>query len=150
MTTPPSAGFSPDCLTTPIVPRWSSAVLEGVAFAFADCRDALGAAGTTIAEADVIGGGSRSRLWIGVLASVLGIALHRVAEGETGGAFGAARLARLAVTGEDPSDVCAPPERVETILPDPALVGRYQEALAQWRALYPALRGRLDAPLGPS
>src|SRR6202000_532041 len=47
------------------------AVLEGVAFAFADCRDALAAAATAIASADVIGGGSRSRFWLEVLANVL-------------------------------------------------------------------------------
>jgi xylulokinase len=120
------------------------AVLEGVAFAFADCRDALAAAGTTIASADVIGGGSRSRFWLEVLANVLGFPIHRLADGETGGAFGAARLARLAVTGEDPSVVCTPPNRVESIEPDPTLSAAYVEALAGWRGLYPALRGATE------
>lgn len=119
-------------------------VLEGVAFAFADCRDALMAAGTTIHEADVIGGGSRSRLWIAILATVLGIPLHRLAEGDTGGAFGAARLGRLAATGESPDAVCTPQARVETILPDPALAGAYAEALTAWRALYPAVTHGMD------
>ncbi|WP_413988493.1 xylulokinase [Labrys okinawensis] len=117
------------------------AVLEGVAFAFADCRDALAAAGTTIAAADVIGGGSRSRFWLEVLANVLGFPIHRLADGETGGAFGAARLARLAVTGEDPAAVCTPPRRVETIEPDQSLAAAYVEALAGWRRLYPAMKG---------
>jgi len=114
------------------------AVLEGVAFAFADCRDALAAAGTVIAGVDVIGGGSRSRFWLEVLANVLGFPVFRLADGETGGAFGAGRLARLAVTGESPNLVCTPPRRVETIEPDPILVPAYQEALAGWRQLYPA------------
>ncbi|MDQ0475471.1 xylulokinase [Labrys wisconsinensis] len=118
------------------------AVLEGVAFAFADCRDALAAAGTTIAEADVIGGGSRSRFWIAVLANVLGLPLHRLAEGETGGAFGAARLGRLAATGEPPEMVCTPPQRAETIEPDSNLADAYADALTDWRRLYPALAGR--------
>ncbi|MEW9305101.1 xylulokinase [Labrys neptuniae] len=116
------------------------AVLEGVAFAFADCRDALAAAGTDIAGADVIGGGSRSRFWLEILANVLGFPVYRLADGETGGAFGAARLARLAVSGEDPLAVCTPPHRVETIEPDPVLAPAYVEALARWRGLYPALR----------
>ncbi len=34
--------------------------------------------------------------------------------GEAGGAFGAARLGRMAATGESPSAVCKPPNRVET------------------------------------
>jgi len=91
------------------------------------------------ARADVIGGGSRSRFWIAVLANVLGFPLHRLAEGETGGAFGAARLGRLAATGEAPDTVCTPPERVETIEPNAELAGAYAEALGAWRKLYPAM-----------
>ncbi|WP_284944096.1 xylulokinase [Acidisoma cladoniae] len=118
----------------------TQAVLEGVAFSFRDCLDALRSAGTTMTEADVIGGGSRSATWIAILASVLGITLHRLADGETGGAFGAARLGRLAVTGEDPVAVCTPPRRIEAIAPVPALQAAYEERLVYYRALYPALR----------
>ena len=107
----------------------TQAVLEGVAFSFRDCLDALAASGTHIAEADVIGGGSRSPVWIGILASVLGITLHRLADGEHGGAFGAARLARLAATGEDPAAICTPPRRIEAFSPDPDLAGAYTERL---------------------
>jgi xylulokinase len=117
------------------------AVLEGVAFAFADCRDALAAAGTRIAEADLIGGGSRSRFWASVLANVLGFPLHRLPEGETGAALGAARLGRMAATGEAPQEVCGPPERVETVEPDPTLSEAYADALERWRAIYPATLG---------
>ncbi len=116
--------------------RMTQAVLEGVAFSFRDCLDALAASGTGITEADVIGGGSRSRVWIAIIASALGIPLHRLADGETGGAFGAARLARMAVTGESPKSVCIPPARVETILPDPDLVSAYAIQQRRYRALY--------------
>ncbi|HWK43801.1 MAG TPA: xylulokinase [Stellaceae bacterium] len=116
--------------------KLTQAVLEGVAFSFCDCRDALAASGTTITEADVIGGGSRSRVWIGIIAAALNIPLHRLADGEQGGAFGAARLARMAVTGEDPQSVCPPPIRVETIEPDPALAEAYARRIGQYRALY--------------
>ncbi|MGJ5176423.1 xylulokinase [Bradyrhizobium oligotrophicum] len=112
------------------------AVLEGVAFALADCRDALTATGLVISEADAIGGGSRSDLWLAILASVLNIPIHRLAEGETGAAFGAARLARLAVTGEAVARVCTPPARVRTFVPDPALAADYAERLPRWRRLY--------------
>jgi xylulokinase len=112
------------------------AVLEGVAFAFADCRDALATVGTVIESADAIGGGSRSRYWLAVLASALGFPIHRLAEGESGGAFGVARLARIAVTGEAPDAVCLPPARAETIEPDPELAEAYAERLARWRMLY--------------
>ena len=121
----------------------TQAVLEGVAFSLRDCLDSLTASGTSIAAADVIGGGGRSRGWVAILAAVLGLPLHRVAESEHGAAFGAARLARLAVTGEDPGAVCTPPSRLETIVPDPALAAAYAGRLAAYRALYPALKGVL-------
>lgn len=121
----------------------TQAVLEGVAFSFRDCLDALAASGTYVEEADVIGGGSRSSVWIGILASVLGITLHRLVNGEHGGAFGAARLARLAATGEDPAAICTPPRRIEAFPPDPDLAGAYAARLTAYRALYPALQGAL-------
>lgn len=119
----------------------TQAVLEGVSFAFKDCLDALSTAGTRLTQADVIGGGSRSRFWIAVLASVLGIPLNRVEDGERGGAFGAARLARMAATGESPAEICLPPRRIETIEPDPVLQQAYAERHALYKALYPALKG---------
>lgn len=119
----------------------TQAVLEGVAFAFKDCLDALAAAGTKLEQADVIGGGSRSRYWIAIIASVLALPLNRIEDGETGGAFGAARLARMAATGESPTEICRPPRRIETIAPDPALQQAYAEKHALYRALYPALKG---------
>jgi xylulokinase len=112
------------------------AVLEGVAFAIADCRDALAATGITIAQADAIGGGSRSRFWLSVLANVLNIPIHRFADGETGAAFGAARLSRLAVTNEAIEAVCTPPQRIETFEPERALAEAYAERLPEWRKLY--------------
>jgi xylulokinase len=124
-----------------IVPRLDraaivQAVLEGVAFALADCRDALADTGIVIKEADAIGGGSRSRFWLSVLANVLNIPIHRLADGETGAAFGAARLGRLAVTGEVVEAVCTPPRRIETFEPERALADAYAERLPEWRKLY--------------
>jgi len=121
----------------------TQAVLEGVAFSMRDCLDSLARSGTRIAEADVIGGGGRSRAWVALLAAVLGMPLHLVAESEHGGAFGAARLARLAVTGEVPETVCTPRPRLETILPDPALTEAYASRLVAYRALYPSIKGAL-------
>ena len=111
------------------------AVLEGVAFAFADCRDALADAGIAVSQADAIGGGW-SRFWLSVLANVLNFPIHRFDEGETGAAFGAARLGRLAVTGEAIDAVCTPPRRIETFEPERALVDAYAERLPAWRELY--------------
>jgi xylulokinase len=113
----------------------TQAVLEGVAFSLRDCLDVLEASGTHVEAAGVIGGGSRSRVWTGIIAATLNVPLHRSTVGEHGGAFGAARLARMAVTGEVPEVVCTRPPGGEIILPDPAMAEAYASRIAQYRAL---------------
>ncbi len=63
--------------------------------------------------------------------------MHRVEEGSVGAAFGAARLGRLAATGETPSDVCARPRRLDTFLPDAARAAHHRERHDKWRRLAP-------------
>jgi xylulokinase len=116
------------------------AVLEGVAFAFVDGQDALAAAGAEIEEVAVIGGGARSALWGTILASALGRPLGYHAAGELGAGFGAARLGRLAVTGEPTEAVCTSPPLERTIAPDPALQDRYAARREVFRRLYSDLR----------
>jgi xylulokinase len=113
----------------------TQAVLEGVAFSIRDCMDALAASGTVIREADAIGGGSRSDTWLTILASVLGIPLHRTSAGEHGAVFGAARLGRLAATGEAPEFVCNVSETIQSFPPDPSLTERYRYAVQGYRNL---------------
>jgi xylulokinase len=114
-------------------------VLEGVAFSFADAAACLHEAGTPLTRAGVVGGGARSRLWTHILAAGLGLPLVRYEGGEQGPAFGAARLARLAVTGEDPEAVCTPPRIIEVVEPDPALTDAYRPRVDAFRRLYRAL-----------
>ncbi len=121
------------------------AVLEGVAFAITDGQDALIAAGAAIDTVSVIGGGARSRLWGRILASALQQPLSFHVGGENGPAFGAARLARLAVTGESPADICTPPQADGVVEPDPLLVDLYAERLARFRRLYGALEQEFSA-----
>jgi xylulokinase len=116
------------------------AVLEGVAFAARDNLAALGGSSPAIAEVDLVGGGSRSALWAQIIADVLGIPVHRVEEGEVGAALGAARLGRLAATGEDPATVCSRPRRLASFVPRASAVAAYDEAYHQWGKLYPALK----------
>jgi xylulokinase len=116
------------------------AVLEGVAFAARDNLAALGNASSAITEVDLVGGGSRSALWAQICADVLGIPVHRVEEGEVGAALGAARLGRLAATGETAADVCTRPQRLATFAQRASATAAYDEAYHQWRKLYPALK----------
>jgi xylulokinase len=113
----------------------TQAVLEGVAFSLRDCLDVLETSGTHVKAAAVIGGGSRSRVWTGIVAATLNIPLHRSTVGEHAGAFGAARLARMAVTGEVPELVCTRHSGAEIILADPALAAAYASRIAQYRAM---------------
>ncbi|MGF1560693.1 MAG: xylulokinase [Geminicoccaceae bacterium] len=116
------------------------AVLDGVAFAFADCQRTLAAAGTDFARATAVGGGARSALWLEILATVLDRPIELPEGAEQGAAFGAARLGMIAATGTDPLAVCARPNMRATIEPRRELQSAYTEAYAQYRALYPALK----------
>jgi xylulokinase len=115
------------------------AVLEGVAFAIKDGEDALLAAGAGIDEVSVIGGGARSALWGRILASVLDRPLNYHSGGEIGPAFGAARLAILAVTGADALSVCTAPPIERVIEPDTGLAASYPARHARFKRLYGAL-----------
>ncbi len=122
----------------------TQAVLEGVAFAFRDCLEALRAAGTKLDRATAIGGGSRSRYWLGAIATTLGIPVDIPADGDFGAAFGAARLGLIAATGAEPLAVCTAPATAATIEPDAKLAAAYADAYARYRALYPAIKGALN------
>jgi xylulokinase len=117
-------------------------VLEGVAFAFADGQRALLDAKADIRDISVIGGGARSRLWGRILASVLKRPLAYRKGGEAGPAFGAARLARLAWTGENPEAVCVAPEVDHVIEPEAAWIEGYDRKAALYRKLYQDLEPR--------
>lgn len=117
----------------------TSAVLEGVAFAFADCLDALRDAGTEVARVTAVGGGSRSRRWLMTIASALGIGIDIPEDGELGAAFGAAQLGHIAAEQADPPSVLRRPHIRSTVEPDPGRAGVLEERLKRWRQIYPAL-----------
>ncbi|MBL0402536.1 xylulokinase [Microvirga aerilata] len=129
-------GLSPETRQTDLV----QAVLEGVAFSFADAKQCLAQAGTQLTHAGMIGGGSRSTFWTRIFASVLNVPLMRYEGSDKGPAFGAARLARLASTGEAPDVVCTTPKILETIEPDPRLVELYAPRVEAFRSLYRVLK----------
>lgn len=117
----------------------TSAVLEGVAFAFADCLDALREAGTEVTRVTAVGGGSRSRRWLMTIASALGIPIDIPEDGELGAAFGAARLGCIAAEQADPLSVLRRPIICSTVEPDTGRAGVLEERLKRWRQIYPAL-----------
>lgn len=114
------------------------AALEGVAFAMADGFDALHR--PTLEALTLVGGGARIAGWAELLASAFNHSLILRAGAEQGAAFGAARLGRLCVTGEDPKDVCTPPPIARTVSPNAELVDRLAPRRALFQRLYQNLR----------
>ena len=117
------------------------AVMRGVAFALRDNLAALKDAGTSLSRVTAVGGGSRSALWLSIIATTLDLAVDIPADGDFGAAFGAARLGLIAAEGARPDDVCTAPAIARTIGPDAGLRAAYEDSYHHYRALYPAIRG---------
>ncbi|GAA4651786.1 xylulokinase [Kistimonas scapharcae] len=119
------------------------AVLEGVAMGLNDGLEALHATGITINEMTLIGGGARSPLWRQILANILNMPLSYRRGGEVGPALGAARLARLSLYDDKPSDIteaCPVPALLERIEPNPEKACLAQLRQEKFRRLYLALK----------
>jgi xylulokinase len=116
------------------------AVLEGVALAFADGMDVLLENGGVVGEISVTGGGARFAYWGTLLAAALNRALTYRKGSEIGAAMGAARLARLALTGEPPRAVCAMPPMVQVIQPDAELTALLADRRGTFMRLYRDLK----------
>lgn len=114
-------------------------MLEGVAFALRDNLEALRAAGTELNDLVAVGGGSRARYWLAVIANALQLPVHVPVEGDYGAAFGAARLGLIADTGQAPLEICFEPTIAETIEPAAAMADAFEQAFERYRALYPAI-----------
>lgn len=115
-------------------------VMEGVAFAMADGYAALRSAGTVLADASFVGGGSRSRFWAQLCADAAGLNILRHDHGVDGGTMGAARLAQMAVGGGSVAEICTRPATLETIAPRADNRALVQDRLGRYRRLYPLLK----------
>ena len=123
----------------------AQAVLEGVAFAFLDGQQALLEGGARIDSVTLVGGGSRSGYWAQLLADVLGRRMDRRSGSEVGAALGAARLARLARTGDPVGEVCAAPPQSDSFAPDLARHAAFGERHRRFQRLYRTLREEMRA-----
>jgi xylulokinase len=116
------------------------ATMEGVALTLADARDCLEAAGVRFEQVGLIGGGAKSDLWTRMIAAATGFTIVRMQKGETGPAFGAARLARMAATGKTAEAVCKPPPIADVTEPDPELAAMFAAQRPRFQSLYRAVR----------
>lgn len=114
----------------------TQAVLEGVAFSFAQGQAAMLTADNVIDEVTVVGGGARSLYWGKIIATALNRPLTYRRVRDVGAALGAAKLAWLAIAGGDARDVLIQPEIEQIIEPDTNLQPLYQDKLALFTELY--------------
>jgi len=114
----------------------TKAILEGVAFAFADGQQAMLNAGIKINKVFVVGGGAQSLYWGKILASVLNRPLIYTKNREVGAATGAALLAWSALNANAHLSV---PEVEAVISPDNQLVMEYAMKHKQFKELYQRL-----------
>ncbi|MGH1480739.1 MAG: xylulokinase [Geminicoccales bacterium] len=116
------------------------AVLEGVAFGLRDSFEALVATDAKLEQLIAIGGGTASRYWLRLIATILGVPLSLPSGGEFGAALGAARLGMAASTGDAPERIMAPPALGETITPDTDQRASFDDAYQAFRAAYPGVK----------
>jgi xylulokinase len=123
---------------TPSALERHRARLEGVAYVERLGLERLAALGVASTDHRVVGGGTRSRTWTTIRASVLGRPVTRPTEPSS--AFGAAVLAAAALTGGTPGDTADRMVRAaEVVEPDPAEVGPLEDG---YRRLTDELRRR--------
>lgn len=116
------------------------AILEGVTFAFRDCRDALAATGTRLDSLLAVGGGSKSDYWLRAIATALDCPVQVPVAGDFGGAFGAARLALMAATGAG-AEVATLPTIARVIEPDASLKDAFDAGHARHITAQSAIKG---------
>ena len=109
--------------------------LEGIAYGFKSHVDVFAEGGLVLGDVRVTNGGSRSRLWREILASVLQRDLISIIN-HPGASYGAAVIAGIG-TGliDDWNYVAGALEAGEVISPDPAQVALYEERYQQFLQL---------------
>ena len=121
--------------------QMTQAVYEGVAFGLRECLDDARQLGAKVESATICGGGAKSRLWRTITANILDLPLTTVVC-EEGPGYGAAILAAVGCGAFD-SVADATKKLIrnkDQVLPDPALVSRYEERYEKFKKIYPAIR----------
>lgn len=118
------------------------AVLEGVAYSFADCCSALEAAGAEVGPLRLVGGGGNIAFLVQTIANVLGRPIEKLAQADHVAAIGAAYLGKAATHDLSVLDVAGQNEPATTdhILPNQEAADAYAQALQSYRAIFESLR----------
>ncbi|WP_158815244.1 xylulokinase [Methylocapsa sp. S129] len=114
------------------------AVMEGVAFSFADGLDVIDAAGAKPTSTMIVGGGARSVFWGHMIADATGLTIDLAESADAGAAMGAARLAMLAAGAGDEATICTRPAVSRSFTPHADRAALSGPRLRRYRALYQA------------
>ena len=114
------------------------AVIEAVAFTFADAVDSFGDTIDGLPHLSAIGGGSKSPFLLQLIANTSGQRIGRTVGSDAGPAMGAARLAACGTGAMSLSDLGQQPEVADWF--DPARSAVLDDRLERYRALYQALK----------
>ena len=114
------------------------AVVEAVAFTFADATESFGDTIMGLPYLSAIGGGSRSPFLLRLIASTTGQRIGRTVGSDAGPAMGAARLAACGVGAMSLSDLGQEPDVADWFDPEPSQ--ELDDRLQTYRALYRALK----------
>jgi len=119
----------------------NQAILEGVAFAIRDSFEVVWSLGVDVKRSMICGGGSKSKIWLKIMANVLGITLD-LPETEQGPGYGGAMLAMVAC-GLYPDVMSAAKSLIKikgSVEPDPELTKLYNEKYNKFKCIYPACK----------
>lgn len=123
------------------------ACLESVAFALRHNLEAGRAAGYTLdEELHVVGGGARSRLWCGIIASAVNLPVVAAEGGEA--SYGDVMLGAVGTGIVDVTDLATwtrGAQREQRIEPEPQAVAVYDEVFPRYVGLYEALADHFAA-----
>jgi xylulokinase len=115
-------------------------IIEGITFYLKEVVDSLPATGIQINDYRVVGGGSRSDIWVQTCASILGKPFTRPAITEAS-ALGAAIIAGVGagIFGDHVQGVAAMVKLERSFEPDTSLHQRYQAHYQHYRRLWPLM-----------
>lgn len=117
------------------------AFMEGIAYAARELVEAMELPPQMLHQLRIIGGGSRSRVWMQVFANILNTEILQM-EGNAGAGCGAALLAAYACGEiEDPREIASRTVSVrERFRPDPETAALYQEGYRHYCRIHDALK----------
>ena len=112
------------------------ALIEGISFGLNNNYQALSKTGIKLENIYAIGGGSKNKSWLKLLASILNRNLSLTDASDAMAAFGAARIAFMGFNNLKPNEALSSPKVIKTIEKDPRLFDILNERFQIWNKFY--------------